>query len=71
LPLLLPLLLPCAVFQILRGAEMLFAALFAVTLLHRPLNRWHAGGVALCLVRTGYSLLAGCVMFGFLTALLP
>jgi drug/metabolite transporter (DMT)-like permease len=51
------LLLCCAaaVFQILRGAEMIFAALFAVTFLHRPLNRWHYGGVALCMVRHGNS----------------
>src|SRR5690349_11089668 len=41
-----------AVFQILRGAEMVFAAFFAVTFLKRPLNRWHYGGVALCMVST-------------------
>lgn len=39
-----------AVFQILRGAEMVFAALFAVIFLHRPLNRWHYMGVTLCMV---------------------
>jgi hypothetical protein len=42
---------PCAVFQILRGSEMLFAALFAVLFLRRHLNRWHFLGVALCMVR--------------------
>jgi hypothetical protein len=40
-----------AVFQILRGSEMLFAALFAVLFLKRHLNRWHFLGVALCMVR--------------------
>jgi hypothetical protein len=35
----------------LRGAEMVFAALFAVLLLHRHLNKWHYGGIALCVVR--------------------
>jgi hypothetical protein len=30
---------------------MIFAALFAVVFLHRPLNRWHYSGVALCMVR--------------------
>jgi drug/metabolite transporter (DMT)-like permease len=39
-----------AVFQILRGSEMLFAALFAVLFLKRRLNRWHFAGVALCMV---------------------
>jgi drug/metabolite transporter (DMT)-like permease len=34
----------------LRGAEMVFAALFAVLLLHRHLNKWHYGGIALCVV---------------------
>jgi drug/metabolite transporter (DMT)-like permease len=38
------------VFQILRGSEMLFAALFAVLFLKRHLNRWHFIGVALCMV---------------------
>ncbi len=35
----------------LRGAEMLFAALLAVTCLHRTLNRLHYTGIACCLVR--------------------
>lgn len=54
--------LPClpAVFQILRGAEMIFAALFAVSFLHRPLNRWHYAGVALCMVRCSNSMLLVC-----------
>ena len=32
----------------MRGAEMLFAALFAVTFLGRRLNRLHAAGLAAC-----------------------
>ncbi|KAF6257076.1 hypothetical protein COO60DRAFT_1626921 [Scenedesmus sp. NREL 46B-D3] len=40
----------CVVFQILRGSEMLFAALFAVLFLKRRLNRWHFLGVGLCMV---------------------
>ncbi|WIA18798.1 hypothetical protein OEZ85_003481 [Tetradesmus obliquus] len=43
-----------SVFQILRGSEMLFAALFAVLFLKRHLNKWHFMGVALCM--TGISL---------------
>jgi drug/metabolite transporter (DMT)-like permease len=34
----------------MRGAEMLFAALFAVTFLGRRLNRLHAAGLAACVV---------------------
>jgi drug/metabolite transporter (DMT)-like permease len=39
-----------SVYQMLRGAEMLFAALFAVVFLGRKLNRYHYGGIACCLV---------------------
>ncbi|GAQ82300.1 hypothetical protein KFL_001070060 [Klebsormidium nitens] len=39
-----------SVYQMLRGAEMLFAALFAVVFLGRKLNRFHYGGIACCLV---------------------
>eukprot|EP00877_Chromochloris_zofingiensis_P014883 jgi/Chrzof1/9649/Cz04g10280.t1 len=38
-----------SVFQMLRGAEMVFAALFSVVFLKRPLNKWHYGGIALCM----------------------
>jgi len=34
----------------MRGAEMLFAALLAVTCLHRSLNRLHYTGIVCCLV---------------------
>jgi len=34
----------------LRGSEMLFAALFAVLCLKRRLNKWHFMGVALSMV---------------------
>jgi len=38
-----------SVYQMLRGAEMLFAALFAVVFLKRSLNKWHYGGIACCI----------------------
>ena len=34
----------------MRGAEMLFAALFAVIFLRRSLNRWHYGGIGCCVL---------------------
>jgi drug/metabolite transporter (DMT)-like permease len=37
-----------SVYQMLRGAEMLFAALFSVTILKRPLNKKHYTGLLLC-----------------------
>lgn len=37
-----------SVYQMMRGAEMLFAALFAVVFLRRSLNRYHYGGIACC-----------------------
>ncbi|KAK9811225.1 hypothetical protein WJX72_000252 [[Myrmecia] bisecta] len=37
-----------SVYQMLRGAEMLFAGLFSVVFLHRPLNRLHYMGLLLC-----------------------
>lgn len=40
-----------SVYQMMRGAEMLFAALFAVLFLHRSLNKFHLGGIACCVVR--------------------
>lgn len=40
-----------SVYQMMRGAEMLFAALFAVLFLHRSLNKYHLGGIACCVVR--------------------
>jgi drug/metabolite transporter (DMT)-like permease len=39
-----------SVYQMMRGAEMLFAAAFAVAFLHRHLNRWHGLGIAFCVV---------------------
>ena len=44
-----------SVYQMLRGAEILFSALFAVTFLKRPLNRLHYGGILCCMVRAGIS----------------
>jgi drug/metabolite transporter (DMT)-like permease len=38
-----------SVYQMLRGAEMLFAALFAVVFLKRSLNKYHYRGIACCL----------------------
>ena len=40
-----------SVYQMMRGAEMLFAALFSVVFLHRTLNKFHFGGIACCVVR--------------------
>ena len=37
-----------SVYQMMRGAEMLFAALFAVTFLNRNLNRMHFLGIMFC-----------------------
>jgi drug/metabolite transporter (DMT)-like permease len=39
-----------SVYQMLRGAEMLFAAFFAVVFLKRKLNRYHFGGIGCCIV---------------------
>ncbi|KAK9843952.1 hypothetical protein WJX81_000335 [Elliptochloris bilobata] len=39
-----------SIYQMLRGAEILFSALFAVTFLHRPLNKLHYLGIAACTV---------------------
>lgn len=39
-----------SVYQMMRGAEMLFAALFAIAFLGRRLNRYHAGGIVCCVV---------------------
>ena len=39
-----------SVYQMLRGAEMLFAALFAVVFLKRKLNRYHYGGIGCCIL---------------------
>ncbi len=39
-----------SVYQMMRGAEMLFAALFAVTFLGRRLNRFHLLGILCCVV---------------------
>ena len=40
-----------SVYQMMRGAEMLFAAVFAVAFLHRRLNRFHLLGILCCVVR--------------------
>lgn len=39
-----------SVYQMMRGAEMLFAALFAVVFLRRSLNRYHLLGLLCCVV---------------------
>lgn len=39
-----------SVYQMMRGAEMLFAALFAVLFLERRLNKYHYGGILCCVV---------------------
>eukprot|EP00891_Asterochloris_glomerata_P001583 jgi/Astpho2/1583/Aster-07912 len=39
-----------SVYQMMRGAEMLFAALFAVVFLKRKLNKFHFGGILCCVV---------------------
>lgn len=39
-----------SVYQMMRGAEMLFAALFAILFLARRLNKFHFGGIACCVV---------------------
>ena len=41
-----------SVYQMMRGAEMLFAALFSVVFLRRTLNRFHYGGISCCVVRS-------------------
>lgn len=38
----------------MRGAELLFAALFSITFLKRKLNKLHFGGIGFCI--TGLSL---------------
>lgn len=52
-----------SVYQMMRGAEMLFAALFSVLFLHRTLNKFHMGGILCCVVGISLvgaaSLLAG------------
>lgn len=40
-----------SVYQMMRGAEMLFAALFAVLFLGRKLNAYHYSGILACVVR--------------------
>lgn len=42
-----------SVYQMLRGAEILFSAIFAVAFLKRSLTKWHYGGIACCLVGIG------------------
>ncbi|GIL90033.1 hypothetical protein Vretimale_18135 [Volvox reticuliferus] len=39
-----------SVYQMMRGAEMLFAAFFAITFLGRRLNRYHALGIIFCVM---------------------
>jgi drug/metabolite transporter (DMT)-like permease len=39
-----------SVYQMLRGAEILFSAIFAVTFLKRSLTKFHYGGIACCLI---------------------
>lgn len=42
-----------SVYQMLRGAEILFSAIFAVAFLKRRLTKFHYGGIACCLVGIG------------------
>lgn len=42
-----------SVYQMMRGAEMLFAALFAVLFLKRHLNKYHYMGISCCVVSDG------------------
>jgi drug/metabolite transporter (DMT)-like permease len=42
-----------SVYQMMRGAEMLFAALFAVLFLKRHLNKYHYMGISCCVVSAG------------------
>ena len=42
-----------SVYQMMRGAEMLFAALFTLLFLGRQLNRLHLLGILCCAVRAG------------------
>ena len=51
-----------SVYQMLRGAEILFSAIFAVAFLHRSLNRLHYGGIACCLV--GITLVGASTLLG-------
>ena len=46
-----------SVFQMMRGTEMLFAALFAYFFLNRMLNKNHYLGITCCIVRTQAHLL--------------
>lgn len=46
-----------SVYQMMRGAEMLFAALFAVGFLHRSLNKYHLLGILCCVVSASCPLL--------------
>ena len=39
-----------SVYQMMRGAEMLFAAIFAILFLHRSLNKLHYGGIGCCII---------------------
>ncbi|KFM25000.1 Solute carrier family 35 member F6 [Auxenochlorella protothecoides] len=42
-----------SVYQMMRGAEMLFAALFAVVFLKRSLNKYHYSGILCCVIGIG------------------
>jgi drug/metabolite transporter (DMT)-like permease len=39
-----------SVYQMMRGAEMFFAAIFSVVFLHRRLNKYHLLGIFCCVV---------------------
>lgn len=39
-----------SVYQMMRGAEMIFAAGLGIVFLKRHLNRWHFGGILCCVV---------------------
>ncbi len=46
-----------SVYQMMRGAEMFFAAIFSVLFLHRRLNKFHLLGILCCVVRPAFQLL--------------
>jgi hypothetical protein len=49
-----------SVYQMMRGAEMLFAALFAVLFLKRHLNKYHYMGITCCVVSAGQGMERRC-----------
>ena len=52
-----------SVYQMMRGAEMLFAAVFAVLFLHRRLNKFHLLGILCCVVSCSGSSGASAILY--------